>query len=29
MSAHAPGDAVDIGPLDAHGWLSEHGADAV
>ena len=26
-SAHVTGDAVDIGPLDALAWLSEHGAD--
>ena len=26
-SAHVSGDAVDIGPLDAAAWLSEHGAD--
>jgi D-alanyl-D-alanine carboxypeptidase len=25
-SAHVSGDAVDIGPSDAAGWLSEHGA---
>ena len=25
-SAHVSGDAVDIGPLDATAWLSEHGA---
>lgn len=25
-SAHVSGDAVDIGPLNATGWLSEHGA---
>jgi zinc D-Ala-D-Ala carboxypeptidase len=25
-SAHASGDAVDIGPVDATAWLSEHGA---
>jgi zinc D-Ala-D-Ala carboxypeptidase len=25
-SAHVSGDAVDIGPSDATGWLSEHGA---
>ena len=25
-SAHESGDAVDIGPSDAAGWLSEHGA---
>jgi zinc D-Ala-D-Ala carboxypeptidase len=25
-SAHVSGDAVDIGPLDAAAWLSEHGA---
>ena len=25
-SAHVSGDAVDIGPLDATVWLSEHGA---
>jgi D-alanyl-D-alanine carboxypeptidase len=26
-SAHVSGDAVDIGPLDATAWLSEHGAE--
>jgi D-alanyl-D-alanine carboxypeptidase len=26
-SAHVSGDAVDIGPLDATAWLSEHGAN--
>lgn len=26
-SAHVTGDAVDIGPVDADGWLSQHGAD--
>jgi D-alanyl-D-alanine carboxypeptidase len=26
-SAHVSGDAVDIGPLDASAWLSEHGAE--
>jgi zinc D-Ala-D-Ala carboxypeptidase len=26
-SAHVSGDAVDIGPFDAAGWLSEHGAE--
>ena len=26
-SPHASGDAVDIGPLDAEAWLSEHGAE--
>ena len=26
-SAHVSGDAVDIGPLDATTWLSEHGAE--
>ena len=26
-SAHVSGDAVDIGPSDAAGWLTEHGAD--
>jgi len=26
-SAHVSGDAVDIGPLDATAWLSEHGSD--
>ncbi len=26
-SAHVSGDAVDIGPVDAAAWLSEHGAD--
>jgi LAS superfamily LD-carboxypeptidase LdcB len=26
-SAHVSGDAVDIGPSDAAGWLSEHGAE--
>ena len=26
-SAHVSGDAVDIGPVDAATWLSEHGAD--
>jgi D-alanyl-D-alanine carboxypeptidase len=26
-SAHVSGDAVDIGPSDATGWLSEHGAE--
>ena len=25
-SAHVSGDAIDIGPLDATAWLSEHGA---
>jgi LAS superfamily LD-carboxypeptidase LdcB len=25
-SAHVSGDAVDIGPLEATAWLSEHGA---
>jgi D-alanyl-D-alanine carboxypeptidase len=25
-SAHVSGDAVDIGPIDATAWLSEHGA---
>jgi LAS superfamily LD-carboxypeptidase LdcB len=25
-SAHVLGDAVDIGPVDARAWLSEHGA---
>ena len=25
-SAHVSGDAVDIGPVDAAAWLSEHGA---
>jgi zinc D-Ala-D-Ala carboxypeptidase len=25
-SAHVSGDAVDLGPSDATGWLSEHGA---
>jgi hypothetical protein len=25
-SAHVSGDAVDVGPLDATAWLSEHGA---
>jgi zinc D-Ala-D-Ala carboxypeptidase len=25
-SAHVSGDAVDVGPLDAAAWLSEHGA---
>jgi D-alanyl-D-alanine carboxypeptidase len=25
-SAHVSGDAVDIGPVDATAWLSEHGA---
>ena len=25
-SAHVAGDAVDIGPVDAAAWLSEHGA---
>jgi zinc D-Ala-D-Ala carboxypeptidase len=26
-SAHVSGDAVDIGPVDATAWLSEHGAE--
>ena len=26
-SAHVSGDAIDIGPLDATAWLSEHGAN--
>jgi zinc D-Ala-D-Ala carboxypeptidase len=26
-SAHVSGDAVDVGPLDATAWLSEHGAE--
>jgi len=26
-SAHVSGDAVDIGPVDAAAWLSEHGAE--
>jgi zinc D-Ala-D-Ala carboxypeptidase len=26
-SAHVTGDAVDIGPVDATAWLSEHGAE--
>ena len=26
-SAHVSGDAVDIGPVDAAAWLSQHGAD--
>ncbi len=26
-SSHVSGDAVDIGPFDATGWLSEHGAE--
>jgi len=26
-SAHVSGDAVDIGPSEAAGWLSEHGAE--
>jgi D-alanyl-D-alanine carboxypeptidase len=26
-SAHVSGDAVDIGPIDAAEWLSQHGAD--
>lgn len=26
-SAHVSGNAVDIGPVDAREWLSEHGAD--
>jgi zinc D-Ala-D-Ala carboxypeptidase len=26
-SAHVSGDAVDIGPSDAAGWLSQHGAE--
>jgi zinc D-Ala-D-Ala carboxypeptidase len=26
-SAHVSGDAVDIGPLNASAWLSEHGAE--
>ncbi len=26
-SPHVSGDAVDIGPLDATAWLSEHGAE--
>jgi D-alanyl-D-alanine carboxypeptidase len=26
-SAHVSGDAVDIGPLDATAWLSEHGTE--
>jgi D-alanyl-D-alanine carboxypeptidase len=26
-SAHVSGDAVDVGPLDATTWLSEHGAE--
>jgi zinc D-Ala-D-Ala carboxypeptidase len=26
-SAHVAGDAVDIGPVDATAWLSEHGAE--
>jgi D-alanyl-D-alanine carboxypeptidase len=26
-SAHVEGDAVDIGPVDATAWLSEHGAE--
>jgi LAS superfamily LD-carboxypeptidase LdcB len=26
-SAHASGDAVDIGPSGAAAWLSEHGAE--
>jgi LAS superfamily LD-carboxypeptidase LdcB len=26
-SAHVSGDAVDIGPTGAAGWLSEHGAE--
>jgi zinc D-Ala-D-Ala carboxypeptidase len=26
-SAHVSGDAVDIGPIDATAWLSEHGAE--
>ena len=25
-SAHVTGDAVDLGPTDARGWLTEHGA---
>ena len=26
-SAHVSGDAVDIGPVDATAWLSDHGAE--
>ena len=26
-SAHVSGDAIDIGPVDATAWLSEHGAE--
>ena len=26
-SLHVSGDAIDIGPTDAAGWLSQHGAD--
>jgi D-alanyl-D-alanine carboxypeptidase len=26
-SPHVSGDAVDLGPVDATGWLSEHGAE--
>ena len=26
-SSHVSGDAVDLGPLDATAWLSEHGAE--
>ncbi len=26
-SPHVTGDAVDIGPVDASSWLSQHGAD--
>jgi hypothetical protein len=26
-SAHVSGDAIDIGPLDASAWLSEHGSE--
>jgi D-alanyl-D-alanine carboxypeptidase len=26
-SAHVSGDAVDLGPIDATAWLSEHGAE--
>jgi len=26
-SAHVSGDAVDVGPVDATAWLSEHGAE--
>lgn len=27
LSTHVPGNAVDIGPVEAYGWLSQHGTD--